>query len=360
MKKIIMQFKKESWGTYKDKPTQLFTISDTETGFLVQISDFGATLVRVMVPDRNGHVDDVNYGQNTPEAYIEEGGYLGAVIGRVANRIGGAKFELDGKEYELFVNNNGVHSLHGGKEGFNVKIWDLEESKIDDDEVELVFKYVSPDGEENYPGTLTTNLTYTIKPMYIAWEFRSTTDKKTILNLTNHAYWNLDGLESTIDDLILTVNGDQYMPGDETNIPTGEVVNVEETGYDLRQGSKLQNVFEDVGDLDNNYLLKDYDASSPKLRFAAEVLSPKNGRKMTVETTEPCIQVYSGNFMGDLKSFGQQCKKHGAICLETQRVPNAIHFPEFRDSVILSPNEEYMHKTVHKFSASKFIDNAED
>ncbi|MHA1339966.1 MAG: aldose epimerase family protein [Promethearchaeota archaeon] len=351
-----MKLKKENWSLYKNNQTYLYTISDPNNNFLVQISDFGATIVRVMMADREGHLEDINFGQDSPEEYIKQGGYLGAVIGRVANRIGNAKFELDGKTYNLFINNCNVHSLHGGREGFNFKIWNCLKAEADDEKAILEFQYISPDGEENYPGTLTTNLKYIIKPMEIEWEFISKTDKPTIVNLTNHAYWNLEGLQTVIDSQILRLAADRYMPSDETLIPTGEVINVENTGYDFREGKKFADIFKEVGDIDNNFFITDYNKEEYKLRFAAELFSPKTGRKMSVFTTEPCIQVYTGNFMADIKSFGIQCKKHSAVCLETQRVPNAINFPEFREMVILRPGEIYKHKTLHKFEVSKFVE----
>jgi len=351
-----MKLKKELWKPFKNKNTYLYSISDPKTGFLVQISDFGATIVRVLMPDRNGHLDDINFGQNSPEEYVEQGGYLGAVIGRVANRVGNARFELDGKIYNLFVNNCNKHSLHGGKEGFNFKIWNCLKTEVDNEKAIIELQYISADGEENYPGTLTTNVKYTIKPLEIEWEFISITDKTTIINLTNHAYWNLDGLETTIDNQVIRLNTDKYMPSDETLIPTGEVLSVENSGYDFRQGKKFLEIFKQIGDIDNNFFIIGYKNDEYKLRFAAELYSPNTGRIMEVHTTEPCIQVYTGNFMENIKSFGIQCKKHSAVCLETQRVPNAINFPKFRDMVILKPNEIYKHRTIHKFKISKFIE----
>lgn len=348
-----MELKKESWGEFEGHPAVLYTVTDPKTGFLVQVSDFGATLVRVKVADKNGNVDDVNFGQNSPTEFKEFGGYLGAVIGRVANRIGNAKFELEGKTYSLFVNNSNKHCLHGGKIGFNFKFWDCIEEKATKSNATIKFKYVSPDGEEGFPGTLTTICTYIIKPNEISWEFESTTDKTTIINLTNHAYWNLEGLNTTIDDQILKVEADKFMPGDETLIPTGEIKDVANTARDFRKGAKFSDVFKLDTDIDNNFFLRDYKPGKLKMIQAAELISPKTGRVMTVYTTEPCIQVYTGNFMGNIKSFGIQCKKHSAVCLETQRVPNAINFKEFRDSVILYPGQKYIHKTTHKFSIIK-------
>ncbi|MCP4761666.1 MAG: galactose mutarotase [archaeon] len=344
-----MLIKKESWGEYNNHPAQLFSISDPKSGFEVQISDFGATVVKVLVPDRNGVIENVTFCQDSPKALVKEGGYLGATIGRVANRIGHGKFEIEGKKYTLFLN-NGPHSLHGGQEGFNYKFWDCISSEVNDGEAVIVFEYISPDDEEGYPGNLTTRVKYNISPMKIEWIFEATTDKATIINITNHAYWNLDGLSGLIDDLEIKLNADKYMIGDETLIPTGEIKDVTNTGFNFLESIKFSEIFKIEEEIDHNFILNNYNKEDMDTRLVAELFSPKTGRLMKVFTTEPCIQVYTGNFMGDLKSFGKQCKKHSAVCLETQKAPNAINFPEFADSVILKPDMKYFHKTTHEFS----------
>ena len=343
-----MELIREPWASYKGQQTELITMRDPTTGFEVQVSDYGATLVRVKSPDKDGNIDDINFGQDSPDEYVKQGGHLGATTGRVANRIGNARFELDGQEYSLFVNNNNVHSLHGGKEGFNVKFWEVIEAEATEQEARVQLRYISPDMEEGYPGTLTTLCTYIVKPMQLSWIYEAETDKPTIVNLTNHAYWNLDGLDTTIDNLELQLNAEKYMPGDHTLIPTGEVKSVEGTGLDLRTAKSFSTIFDEHGEIDNNFFIKD--AIGEKLVLAAILHSPNTGRKMRVLTTEPCVQVYTGNFMGDLKSFGKQCQAHSGVCLETQRVPNAINFPEFRESVILRPGDRYFHHTIHEFA----------
>lgn len=332
---------------------ELITVIDPKSGFEVQICSYGATIVSIKIPDQHGKSENIVYGQNSPEDYLKYGGYLGAVVGRVANRIENGIFELEGKQFQLFVNNVNKHSLHGGKRGFSYKNWKIIEPKIAEDknQVSIMMELLSPDMEEGYPGELTVRVTYTIRPMEIGWEFFAFTKKTTIINLTNHSYWNLDGLFKPIDEQFLTLYANTYNPVDEDCLPIGIVEPVEGTGLDFRFGKSFETAFEDFGDIDNNYFLTEYEQKrNPKdLILAAVVYSPKTSREMQVWTSEPCCQLYTGNFMDRLKAFGKSCKKHEAFCLETQKVPNAINIPEFKNSVILHPKDHYYHKTVHKF-----------
>lgn len=352
---LNMKLTRDSWGKYDNQSTEIFTISDPDSGFLVQLTNFGATIIQVKVPDRNGKIENINFGQFSPEEYVKQSGYLGAAIGRVANRTENAKFQLNGNEYKLFPNNFDKHSLHGGKIGFNYKIWKCLKAESDNDLAELVFEYTSPDGEEGYPGSLTTKITFKITDMKIEWEFEAFTDQTTVINLTNHAYWNLNGLDELNDDLELWVNADFIMIFDEELIPTGEIAKLKGKDLDLRTPKKFSKLFEEVGDIDHNYILNTPPVGNNRNRrtdptLVAELYSEKNGRKMSVFTTEPCLMVYSGNFMGTVSSFGKPCKKHNAVCLETQRYPNAINIPYLADSVILNPGETYFHRTRHEFS----------
>jgi len=342
-------------GTVNGKPVELFSMTDPKSSFRVDVSDFGATLVRVQAADKNKKVEDVNFGQDSPQDYITNGGYLGAVVGRIANRISGAKFTLDGKEYKLLANLANRHSLHGGKEGFNVKIWKCTKAEANDKEATVVFEYTSADGEEGFPGTVKITTAYTVSPNKVAWEFSATTNKATIINITNHSYWNLDGLDALIDDQQVKIDASFYMPGDEDNLPTGEVRLVEETPIDMRSFKTFKQLFADHGDIDNSFFVdKHWTTKSPsEVVLAGELQSPKTGRFMKVFTSEPIIHVYTGNFLMNVKSFGKQCKKHGAVCFETQRPPNAINNPVFAKQVILRPGEHYIHKTVHEFGILK-------
>jgi aldose 1-epimerase len=344
-------YRTKPWGSVNGEPAELFKITDPDSGFTVEITDFGATLVRVVTPDRNGKLADINFGQDNPDLYPKVGGFFGAVTGRVANRISNARFQLDGKEYKLAVNQADLHCLHGGIKGFNVRWWKFASVEFKGNEAQLKFTYESPDGEENFPGTMNIELTYFISPMKLGWEFKAVTDKPTIVNLTNHAYWNLEGLDSLIDDHEIAFFSDYYMPGDNVNLVTGEVLKVEGTAIDLRKSRTFKEIFATFGDVDNNFFLSGYCAkkTADDLVPVAEVYNPKSGRWMKVATTEPCCQIYTGNYMAKLTTFGKPCQKHSGFCLETQRVPNAINLPGFRDSVILRPGQTYYHKTVHEF-----------
>ncbi len=342
------------WGSIDNQDVHKIAILDQESGFKVEISDLGATLVSVHVPDREGNIGNIIYGHNDPETYLNTPGYLGAAIGRVANRIQNAQFELEGHTYKVTANHKVVHQLHGGIKGFDKQIWSIlrEETGIFNGEARISLEYISEDGEEGFPGKLTTKLTYRVKPMLIEWEFCATTDKTTILNLTNHAYWNLNGVHSVIDDLDFTLYSHQYCVVDSYLIPTGEI---KEFPINLTKSAKFHTVFSTFGDVDHNFFLDNYESKNPNADVfpAATLYSSKTGRKMVVETSLPCIQVYTGNFMKDIKSYGTQCEKHGAVCLETQKVPNAINMKEFRDSVILKPGEEYKQRTRHTFEIKK-------
>ncbi|TFG20547.1 MAG: galactose mutarotase [Promethearchaeota archaeon] len=339
-----MQINKTKWGVVDGRDVHIFTISAPK--FRVEISDLGATLISVHVPDGDGKVENVTYGHGKPESYLTSPGYFGASIGRVANRIDHAQFELEGQTYKVTPNHKVVHQLHGGKKGFSHKIWSIikEETGIFDEEARVSMQYVSQDGEEGYPGTLTAKIIYRINPMVIEWEFTAKTNKTTILNLTNHAYWNMNGIHTTIHNLEFTLNARKYSVVNKDLIPTGEEP---QFPLDLSSPTTFETIFKIFGDLDHNFFLE---KDNP---VTAVLYSPKTKRRMQVETTEPCIQVYTGNFMEGIDSFGTQCKKHGAVCLETQKVPNAINRKKYRDWVILKPDEIYAHRTKHTFTVEK-------
>jgi aldose 1-epimerase len=329
-------------------------VKDTISGFFVTITDLGANTLRIVIPDRNGIPGDVALTQETPELLINFGAMLGATVGRVANRVAKGKFSLEGKDYTLFVN-NGPNSLHGGKVGFDKKIWKLDSKNEDSNEVSLKFVYVSPDMEEGYPGTLTNSIKYIIQPNKIAWEFEATTDKTTILNLTNHNYYNLDGPGVRIDDQEISIRASTYNLVDGDGLTIGEAQPVLPS-IDTRQHKKFSEIFEKFGDVDNNFFLddaKDWSKNQIQMHQCAVVYSPKTGRLMTIKTSEPSVQLYTANSLGDgpIKTTNGNIKadKHFAFCLETQRRPDAINHPIFKDYVILKPGENYYHKTEHEF-----------
>ncbi len=340
-----------SWGKIGDTTAKLFHIIDSNSGFSVDISDYGARLIRVLCDDREGVSSDINFGHFHPELYPTQGRTYGANIGRVANRIGNGKFLLENTEHQLFINNAGKHTLHGGNEGFHFKFWHLFSSEVQDDIVRLTFQYFSPHGEESFPGNMTVFLTYEIRPNELLWKFTATTDRPTLVNLTNHAYWNLESINKTIDNHLLTLASTSYMPADETGLPTGEILDTLDTDLDFTHPRKLSSIFSSHGDIDNYFFLDNSlsQKQSEELDNICVLYSPESGREMSVFTTEPGLQVYTGNAMNNYTVFGRTCQKHAAICLETHDVPNAINFPLFEQNTVLYPNETYVHITKHKF-----------
>eukprot|EP01116_Phalansterium_solitarium_P019360 TRINITY_DN536_c0_g2_i1.p1 TRINITY_DN536_c0_g2~~TRINITY_DN536_c0_g2_i1.p1 ORF type:complete len:344 (+),score=94.59 TRINITY_DN536_c0_g2_i1:132-1163(+) len=333
-----------NWGTYAGRTASLWTVTDPTSGFSADITDFGATLLQVRVPDRNGVAAEVTHTVGSPSELAEPNAFWGAMIGRVANRIGNGKFTLDGKEYSVFRNDNGIHAEHGGEHGWNHRFFDLLSSGINSEgKAELKFKYTSPDGEEGFPGTVSLTVTYIVEPMKIGWTFEASTDQPTIVNVTNHAFWNLDGTSGTIHDHVIQVAADHVTPIDETCLATGHAVPVDGANVDLRQPRTLGDALGAFGDIDNSFVLSGYGkaTSDDNTFFAAEIHAPKGGRRMQIFTTEPQLQIYTGNFMEP---------KHAAVCLEAQRAPNAINHEHLRDQVILRPGQVYKHKTYHVFS----------
>lgn len=349
-----MEFKEEPWGQYAGNNVRLFTVSDSKSGFLASFSDLGAASIRVVVKDKDGVSSDVAVTQDTPEILIKFGAYLGATVGRVANRIGGGKFSLEGKDYTVAVN-NGPNHLHGGLVGFDKKIWTLAEKSVKESEVTLKFTHESADGDEGFPGKLNASILYTINPNKLTWEFQATTDKTTIVNLTNHNYWNLDAIGVAIEDQVVKIAAETYNTVDSDGLNTGEIKQVSEN-QGTNKPIKFSEIYSRYGNVDNNYFLdaaKPWTKNQRELHECAEVYSPKTGRTMIIRTTEPCVQLYTAHFLGvdEIKTSngGLPAKPRFAFCLETQRPSNAINNPAVRDTVILNPGEVYYHKTEHEF-----------
>lgn len=328
-----------------------------ENGMSACISEYGGAIVELRVPDREGRITDVVAGYDTLCDYENNPGYLGALVGRVGNRISKGTFTLDGVPYQLYLNNNG-NSLHGGKIGFSRKIWSAE--AVDGEEPKLILSIVSPDGDDNYPGTLTVTVTYTLlKEGALSIRYEAVTDKKTILNLTNHAYFNLGGYASgKIFDHELWMDCDTYVPTDDTLIPTGEIRPVDGTPFDFRTAKTIGRDFDIEGNhdmklaggYDHCFCFTGGETKEPVLRV--EAYDPKSGRVMQVYTNQPAIQFYSGNFMYQIESplkGGYTPIVQSAFCLETQKMPDSINHPNFTDTV-LNPGEKYDYTTVFKFS----------
>jgi len=340
---------KSDFGKTKDgKAVELYTLTNSK-GMTAKVMTYGAILVELDVPDRDGKFANVNLGFTKISDYETRSPFFGATAGRYANRIANAKFQLDGKTYSLFVN-NGPNSLHGGKKGFDKQIWTAEPSQ-NNDGASVKFSYVSPDGEEGYPGTLNVSCTYTLgNDNSLKYRFEATTDKPTVLNLANHSYYNLAGEgNGTVLDNILTIKSDRYLPTDPTQIPTGEIRAVAGTPMDFTTPTAIGSRIEQVGGYDWSYCLS---SSGTTPSFAARVKDPKSGRVMEVFTTQPAVQLYTANHL-DGKTSGPSGKPYvqfGAVCLETQHYPDSPNHPEF-PTTTLRPGEKFDQTTILKFSA---------
>ena len=337
--------------TVDGKNVTLYTLTN-KNGASVAITNLGGRIVSLMMPDKNNKMTDVVLGYDSVKSYLKKGEpFFGALIGRYGNRIGKGKFTLEGKDYQLQLN-DGVNTLHGGKDGYYNKVW---EAKQDGQKLEL--NYSSPDGEGGYPGTLAVKVVYTLTDdNALKIDYTATTDKTTIVNLTNHAYFNLDGAGSnTILDHELMINADSITPVDSTLIPTGTLQPVKGTPFDFNVvkaiGKDIQNTDEQLKfgkGYDHNFVLNANDGKTA----VATLKSPITGIKMEVYTTEPGLQFYSGNFLTGKETDGKGGKSYAyrsALCLETQHFPDAPNHPNF-PSTVLKPGETYQTSTTYKFS----------
>jgi len=328
------------------------------SGASVSILNYGGIVTRIMVPDSSGALGDVALGYDTIDGYIENPGYLGALIGRVGNRINRGKCVVAGQELTLAANANG-HHLHGGNIGFDKKIWDAAIEKGAQEE-RLILSYVSPDGEENYPGTLTVKVTYTwTDENELKIHYEASTDRETLCNLTNHSYFNLDGEGAgTIEDHIMRIDADRFTVVDADCIPTGELRSVAGTPLDLRSGARLgdgmaltqqDEQLRCGGGYDHNFAL-----NGAGMRLAAQVKSPKTGRVMDVFTDKPGIQLYVGNMLATALpgKCGRTYAIHEGLCLETQFFPDSVNHPSFPSSV-LKPGEKYDFTTIYAFKTEE-------
>ena len=341
---------RRAFGTTPDgEAVELFTL-DSGLGLRVGLINYGATLTAVEVPDRAGEPANVCLYVDTLEQYLK-GAPSGAVIGRYANRIGGATFSIGGAVYHV-TPNAGPNHIHGGHRGFDKVVWKAD-AVSGADWVGVRLSYTSPDGDEGYPGTLRATVTYAVTAdNELRMEYTATTDKPTVVNLTNHAYWNLAGAgQGDVLGHRLTVNADRYLAADAVLIPTGELLSVAGTPLDFRQpqaiGARIGELTATRG-YDHCYVLN---RKSPgELSLAARVVEPVSGRVMGVWTTYPGVQLYTANHLsGTLKVGDRAYEKHGALCLETQYFPDSPNKPNF-PSPVLRPGQIYRHLTVHKFS----------
>ena len=347
---------KENFGTVDSREVYKYVLTNS-SGMTVEIMDLGATIVKILVPDKNGTIADVVCGYDNVSSYMTASGYQGAIIGRVGNRIANSRFTLEGKEYTLFAN-AGENHLHGGKSGFDKKIWSVL-SVSDTDEPSIKFFIISKDGEEGYPGNLSVTVTYTLTAdNALSIRYQAITDKTTILNLTNHAYFNLAGYGSgKLYDHVLQMEADTYLPTSDKLIPTGEIRSVEGTPFDFRIpkaiGRDIDSADQDLvnaGGYDQCFNFIGGETKIPVKR--ATVKEKTTGRIMEMYTNQPCVQLYTGNFLTDEKhpfKGGVPQTKQMAFCLETQHMPDSVNHKNFTDTT-LRPDEIYDYTTIYKFS----------
>lgn len=351
-----MNIQTQDFGVMPDgRPAKLFTLSNA-SGASVRLSDVGARIVGITVPDKNGRMADVALGYPDAAACFADGRYCGAICGRYANRLRAARFTLSGKTYEL-ARNDGNNTLHGGAEGFDVKLWGY---TLLPEQNAITFRLLSPDGEEGYPGNLMVNVTYTWREdNALRIDYRAVTDKDTVVNLTNHAYFNLKGHNAgPIGGHLMQIFAGFTTPIDHEILPTGAIVPVEGTPFDFRRPTAIEaRVEEDntqlryAGGYDHNFVLNK--SARGAMELAAVVTEPESGRMLEVYTTEGGLQFYGGNFMKDFHGKdGAVYGRREGFCLETQCFPNGVeiaHFP----SPVLRAGSLYTHTTEYRFGVNK-------
>lgn len=350
-----MSITQKPFGKIKNEAIYLYSLTNSN-GMKAEITNWGGIIVSLYAPDRDGNLRDITLGYDSLEEYLRPNPFFGAIIGRHANRLEDASFTLNGVLYQLNAN-EGSNQLHGGPVGFDKKVWSAEIIG-DSGQESLRLKYLSPDMEENYPGNLDVTVTYTLNDQNeLVIDYHAVSDKDTVVNLTNHAYFNLSGHDSgNVYQHQLMINARRFTPINSACIPTGEIRDVAGTPFDFTQMKAVgKGLHESMDDeqmkfgcgYDHNFVL---DVSGKAPEKAAELYDPQSGRFMEVYTTKPGIQFYSGNHVNETGKGGAVYKKHSGLCLETQYFPNSMkhtHFP----SPILRAGEVYHHTTIYKFGA---------
>ena len=339
------------------KPTDLYLLKNSK-GVSLAVTNYGGRFVGLLVPDKTGKLRDVVVGFKTLQEFVNSSEpYFGATIGRVGNRIAKGKFSIDGKEYTLFTN-NGPNTLHGGKKGFQSVVWDAQQPN----DSTLILSYLSEDGEEGFPGNLQVKVTYALNDRNeVTMDYEATTDKKTVVNLTNHAFFNLNGEGSgTINNHVLQINADSYTPVDATLIPTGKIEPVAGTPFDFVKPATIGSRLDTAGNVqlkygkgyDHNFVLRTTGVAG--LNTAASIVGDHSGIVMEIATVEPGLQFYGRNFMQSAHTFkgGSKDDFRTAFCLETQHFPDAPNQPSF-PSIILEPAKTYKSSSVYKFSVQQ-------
>jgi len=333
----LKRVERADFGKTQDgSEVKLITLRNTK-GMSAQIISYGAIIKELHAPDRNGNFTNILLTTDSLQKLQRFGG-AAAVIGRVANRIGGAQFELDGTTYKLAAN-NGKNTIHGGRKGFDRSVWTVEDTPMKENESSVKLTYLSKDGEEGFPGNLRTSVIYTLTDNNeLRIDYGAETDKPTIVNLTNHAYWNLAGGGSCLDN-VLWIPSASYSPADKDLIPTGEILPLKGTPMDFNQptriGDRIERLKPQMNGYDHNFILGDGKA----MKMAARLTEPKSGRIMEVRTTQPAVQLYTANHLG-----------YTAVCLETQHYPDSIHHKNF-PSIVVRPGEPLKETTLFTFLA---------
>lgn len=331
----------------------LYTMKNKQ-GASVSVLDFGATLVSIIVPDKDGKMQEVNLGFDSYQEYDEKTGFLGASVGRFANRIGGAKFTLNGETYTLFKN-DGENTLHGGREGFDKKWWKGQVLEGDTEDA-VIFTYISHDGEEGFPGNMKVQITYAFDDNNaLTIRYMALSDKDTVVNLTNHSYFNISA-KPDIRGLFVQVNSDYITNVDKGLIPTGELLPVDGTLFDLREGDYIGNRLDKMDECPLMKAVNGYDTNfvirGEGLRVAAVVKDEETGRVMTVKTTEPAMQIYTANSMDLIGHGGAHYGNYAGIALETQHYPDSPNHPEF-PTTTLKAGDTFQSTTVYAFFVEK-------
>ena len=344
---------KSAFGTVDGKEVDLYVLTNAK-GWFLKVTNYGTIITEFHVPDRAGKLGDIVAGYDNLEGYIKSTPYFGATVGRVANRIALGHFQLEGKAYKLATNDPPNH-LHGGKKGWDKVVWDVASTGVTSDGPAITFTYLSKDGEEGYPGDVTATVTYALtNDNSFKVTMGAKTDKTTLVNMAHHSYWNLGGYDSgPIVDEELTLYADKYTPGDPF-VPNGVVKSVEGTPFDF---TKPKPIGKDMAAVhikgipvgyDHNFVIG---GDPHQLRPVARVKDAKSGRVMTLEGNQPGLQFYAGLFLdGKITGKGHVYKQYDALCLETQKFPNSINVPAWKNDVILKPGEAYEHVMVFRFS----------
>jgi aldose 1-epimerase len=342
---------KKLFGLTPDGDSVMLYTLKNEKDITVSITNYGGIITGIYTPDKNGKTTNIVLGFDNLEQYLAGHPYFGAIVGRYGNRIANATFSLDGKEYHLAAN-DGNNSLHGGLKGFDKKVWTPEVVACNERAL-LKLTLLSPDGDEGYPGNLRVTVTYELLMDQLFITYEAETDKATVLNLTNHSYFNLAG-QGTILNHILYLNASRYTPVNNELIPTGELANVEGTPFDFRKpyviGERMEQVGGNPVGYDHNFVI---DGPEGDNKLAAKVLDPESGRFLEVQTTEPGVQFYTGNFLdGTLVSGDRTFQQYSGFCLETQHFPDSPNQPNF-PSTVLRPGEKFVSRTIFRFGVEE-------